>query len=82
MMANATNCTNLSAHEMGYDLLTLASYTSHRHKLSFFCKCVSDVLTHAKDVTIEMTPFAPLRPCVELKNKNAKTRGRKDAKIK
>ena len=35
-----------------------------------FCKCVSEVLTHAKDVTIEMTPLRVF--LVKLENKNEK----------
>jgi len=41
--------------------------------------CQWDVLTHAKDVTIEMNPFCAV--LIKLENKNAKTRWRKGAKI-
>jgi hypothetical protein len=46
------------------------TYTSHRHKLSFFDGRLDD--NNMKDVTTEMIPFASLRPCA--------FRGRKERK--
>ena len=59
----------------------MKTYTSHRHKLSFFDGRLDD--NNMKDVTTEMIPFASLRPCafaLNRKRKDAKTQGRKERK--
>ncbi|MEA3282484.1 MAG: hypothetical protein U9Q68_07990 [Euryarchaeota archaeon] len=60
------------------------SYTSQRHKLGFFANVLvgcADTRERRDDRDDTLRVFASLRLCVKLGNKNAKMRGRKDAKI-